>query len=192
VAKASHIVWLLPPGLYDVSWSSCATPQIIVDDKGSAFSSLVWFVQSLTALDPSKGETHMAPINRPVIMVVDDDASIRLLLQDTLDDVLYKVILANDGATALTAMATIMPDLVTLDLDLPGITGAQVLELMRQNDQLRAVKVVVISSAAIIPPRVQELAQAIIPKPFDIDTLVEIVQRLVPPPEPHSSKEASA
>jgi CheY-like chemotaxis protein len=134
----------------------------------------------------------MAPINRPVIMVVDDDPSIRLLIQDTLDDVLYKVILANDGATALTAMATIMPDLVTLDLDLPGINGAQVLELMQQNDQLRAVKVVVISSAAIIPPRVQELAQAIIPKPFDIDTLVEIVQRLVPPSEPYSSKEASA
>jgi CheY-like chemotaxis protein len=134
----------------------------------------------------------MASINRPVIMVVDDDASIRLLIQDILDDVLYKVILANDGATALTAMATIIPDVVTLDLDLPGINGTQVLELMRQNDQLQAVKVVVISSAEIIPPRVQELAQAIIRKPFDIDTLLETIQRLAPPPDPHSSKEASA
>jgi CheY-like chemotaxis protein len=81
-------------------------------------------------------------------------------------------------------MATVVPDLVTLDLDLPGITGGQVLELMRGQDRLRDVKVVIISSLEIIPARVEELAQAIIRKPFDIDTLLEIIQRLVPPPEP--------
>ena len=134
----------------------------------------------------------MPPPNRPVIMIIDDDATIRLLIQDILDDVQYKVMLAEDGATALIAMATVVPDVVTLDLDLPGINGAQVLELMRQNDQLREVKVVIISSAEIIPPRVQELAQAIIRKPFDIDTLVEIIQRLAPPPEPPYSKETTA
>jgi CheY-like chemotaxis protein len=134
----------------------------------------------------------MALINRPVIMVVDDDASIRLLIKDILDDVQYKVLLAEDGATALTAMATVVPDVVTLDLELPGINGAQVLELMRQNDQLREVKVVVISSLEIISPRVKDLAQAIIRKPFDIDSLLETIQRLAPPPEPKGSKEASA
>jgi DNA-binding response OmpR family regulator len=125
-------------------------------------------------------------------MIIDDDATIRLLIQDILDDVQYKVMLAEDGATALVAMATVVPDVVTLDLDLPGINGAQVLELMRQNDQLREVKVVIISSAEIVSPRVQELAQAIIRKPFDIDTLIEIIERLAPPPEPPHSKETTA
>jgi CheY-like chemotaxis protein len=125
----------------------------------------------------------MAVHNRPVVMVVDDDAVIRILIQDILDDVQYKVMLVADGATALTAMATVVPDVVTLDLDLPGINGAQVLELMRQNERLREVKVVIISSLDIIPPRVKELAQAVIRKPFDIDTLLEIIQRLAPPPE---------
>jgi CheY-like chemotaxis protein len=134
----------------------------------------------------------MARPNRPVIMVIDDDAMIRLLIQDILDDVQYKVMLAADGATALTAMATVVPDLVTLDLDLPGITGAQVLELMRGQDRLRDVKVVIISSLEIIPARVQELAQAIIRKPFDIDTLLEIIQRLAPPPESEHRNERGA
>jgi CheY-like chemotaxis protein len=125
----------------------------------------------------------MAVHNRPVVMVVDDDAVIRILIQDILDDVQYKVMLVADGATALTAMATVVPDVVTLDLDLPGINGAQVLELMRQNERLREVKVVIISSLDIIPPRVKELAQAVIRKPFDIDTLLEIIQQLAPPPE---------
>jgi CheY-like chemotaxis protein len=125
----------------------------------------------------------MAQRNRPVILVVDDDVAIRLLIQDILDDVQYKVILVADGAAALTAMETVVPDLVTLDLDMPGIHGGQVLELIRQHEHLRDVKVVIISSATIIAPRVKELAQAIIQKPFDIDDLLDIIQRLTPPPE---------
>ena len=132
----------------------------------------------------------MAPTNRPVIMVVDDDAAIRLLIQDILDDVHYKVILVADGSAALTAMETVVPDLVTLDLDMPGIHGGQVLEFIRQHEQLRDVKVVIISSATIIAPRVKELAQAIIQKPFDIDDLLDVIQRLAPPPKPQRSNEA--
>lgn len=125
--------------------------------------------------------------NRPVILIIDDDLAIRLLIQDILDDVQYKVMLAADGATALTAMATVVPDLVTLDLDLPGITGGQVLELMRQQDTLRDVKVVIISSLEIIPPHVKELSQAVLRKPFDVDALLDIIQRLAPPPGPDLS-----
>jgi CheY-like chemotaxis protein len=124
----------------------------------------------------------MAHPNRPVILVVDDNPAIRLLIQDILDDMQYKVMLAADGPTALTAMTTIVPDLVTLDLDLPGITGGQVLELIRQQDSLRDVKVVIVSSTEIIPPQVKELSQAILRKPFDVDVLLDIIQRLAPPP----------
>ncbi len=77
-------------------------------------------------------------------------------------------------------------------LDLPGITGAEVLELMRGQDRLRDVKVVIISSFEIIPARVQELAQAVIRKPFDIDSLLEIIQRLAPPPEHEHRNEGGA
>ncbi len=120
--------------------------------------------------------------NRPVILVVDDDSAIRLLIQDILDDVHYKVIVVADGSTALAAMETVVPDLVTLDLDMPGLHGGQVLELIRQQEQLRDVKVVIISSATLIAPRVKQLAQAILQKPFDIDDLLDVVQRLTPPP----------
>lgn len=131
----------------------------------------------------------MAQRNRPVILMVDDDLAIRLLIQDILDDVHYKVILAADGSAALAAMETVVPDLVTLDLDMPGIHGGQVLELIRQHEHLRDVNVVIISSATMIAPRVKELAQAILQKPFDIDDLLDVVQRLTPPPKPERGKE---
>ena len=130
----------------------------------------------------------MAQRNRPVILVVDDDVAIRALIQDILDDVQYKVILAADGSAALAAMETVVPDLVTLDLDMPGIHGGQVLELIRKQEHLRDIKVVIISSATLIAPRVKELAQAILQKPFDIDDLLDVVQRLTPPPTPEHGK----
>ena len=130
----------------------------------------------------------MAQRNRPVILVVDDDVAIRTLIQDILDDVHYKVILVADGSAALTAMETVVPDLVTLDLDMPGIHGGQVLELIRQHEDLRDVKVVIITSATLIAPRVKELAQAVVQKPFDIDDLLEVIQRLTPPPKPERGK----
>ena len=130
----------------------------------------------------------MAQRNRPVILVVDDDVVIRTLIQDILDDVHYKVILVADGSAALTAMETVVPDLVTLDLDMPGIHGGQVLELIRQHEDLRDVKVVIITSATLIAPRVKELAQAVVQKPFDIDDLLEVIQRLIPPPKPERGK----
>ena len=130
----------------------------------------------------------MAQRNRPVILVVDDDVAIRTLIQDILDDVHYKVILVADGSAALTALETVVPDLVTLDLDMPGIHGGQVLELIRQHEDLRDVKVVIITSATLIAPRVKELAQAVLQKPFDIDDLLEVIQRLTPPPKPERGK----
>ena len=134
----------------------------------------------------------MAQRNRPVILVVDDDVAIRSLIQDILDDVHYKVILVADGSAALTAMETVVPDLVTLDLDMPGMHGVQVLELLRQHEHLRDVKVVVISSATLIAPRVKELAQAILQKPFDIDDLLDVIRRLAPPPESERGKEVNS
>jgi CheY-like chemotaxis protein len=134
----------------------------------------------------------MAQRNRPVILVVDDDLAIRTLIQDILDDVYYKVILAADGSAALTAMETVVPDLVTLDLDMPGIHGAQILELIRQHEHLHDVNVVVISSAAVVAPRVKKLAQAVLQKPFDIDDLLDIIQRFTPPPEAEHGKELNS
>jgi CheY-like chemotaxis protein len=130
--------------------------------------------------------------NRPVILVVDDDVAIRLLIQDILDDVQYKVILAADGSAALTVMETVVPDLVTLDLDMPGIHGGQVLELIRQQDHLCDVNVVIISSAMNIAPRVRKLAQAFLRKPFDIDELLDVIHRLTPPPGAERGKELNS
>jgi DNA-binding response OmpR family regulator len=119
----------------------------------------------------------------PMILVVEDTEATRELLYDLFTEEGYQVMLAEDGAAAMTALAEVRPDLVTLDLELPGINGTQVLELMRQDEQLQAIAVVIVSGLDPIPERATELARAVIHKPFQLDDLLATVRRFVPPPE---------
>jgi DNA-binding response OmpR family regulator len=66
------------------------------------------------------------------ILVVDDDESIRDLLQATLTDVNYQVICAQDGEKGLAAIRRESPDLVLLDWLLPGLSGEEVCRRARE------------------------------------------------------------
>jgi CheY-like chemotaxis protein len=69
------------------------------------------------------------------ILVVDDEASIRLLFKEELEDEGYAVELAEGGEEALEKLGTSKPDLVTLDLKMPGMEGMEVLERIREKDK---------------------------------------------------------
>jgi len=66
------------------------------------------------------------------ILVVDDEKNIRLLLQDELEDEGYDVILADRGETAIQMIKEDKPDLVTLDIKMPGEDGLTVLRKIRE------------------------------------------------------------
>ena len=114
-----------------------------------------------------------------VILVIDDDPLICALLQDILHEEGYEVLLADDGEQALVILTTARPDLVTLDLNLPGIGGDVVLKELRNQDTTKDLPVIVVSALETIPREVQKLAQAVIQKPFDIDKLLSTIQRFL-------------
>ena len=78
------------------------------------------------------------------ILVVDDEESIRLLYREELEEEGYRVILASDGEEALRKVRNETPDLVTLDIRMPGMDGIEVLQRIRQMDR----KIPVIMSTA--------------------------------------------
>ncbi len=73
---------------------------------------------------------------RPFIMVVDDEPVILKLLNRTLEPEGYGVITADNGRTALNLLEEHGPDLVILDIMMPGINGFQVLDLIRQRSNV--------------------------------------------------------
>lgn len=71
-------------------------------------------------------------MNKPTILVIDDEVQIRKLLQITLDSSDYTVLLAATAKEGLVAAATYKPDLILLDLGLPDKSGQEVLKLLRE------------------------------------------------------------
>ena len=83
------------------------------------------------------------------ILLVEDDQFLSSLLKNRLEKEKFEVKLAHNGAEALTALREMKPDLILLDLILPGKSGFEVLEEMRADPQLRdriSIPVVIISN----------------------------------------------
>ena len=94
----------------------------------------------------------------PAVAVVEDNADNRLLLRAILGD-LYAVVEYESGADALAAFAVgDAPDLVLMDISLPGMSGVEVLERMRAERRLSRVPVVALTAHAMTGDRESYLA----------------------------------
>ena len=82
---------------------------------------------------------------RPLVLVVEDEPAIARLLDHILERGGYDVLLANSGDEALTLAAARRPDVLTLDLVLPGLSGQDTLVALKSAEATRAIPVVVIS-----------------------------------------------
>ncbi len=69
------------------------------------------------------------------VLVVDDEISIRILFQAELEEEGYLVDAAKDGAEALEKLSTFNPDLITLDIKMPGMDGIETLKRIRDVDR---------------------------------------------------------
>jgi len=82
------------------------------------------------------------------VLVIDDDADSRVLMQDYLDDFGCEVFLAPSGEDGLQLARTQVPDLITLDLQMPGLDGWEVLKRLKADPEVRHIPVVIASVAA--------------------------------------------
>ena len=123
-------------------------------------------------------ERLQMPSNR--VLVVEDDPSVRGLLQTILEDEALEVILAADGEEGLELARTVHPDVVLLDVMMPGLGGPDVIRRLRRADGSLPFAVLVVTGAAeVIAPLRSELGpEAVLEKPFDIITLAERVKSL--------------
>jgi CheY-like chemotaxis protein len=125
-------------------------------------------------------EHQPAPENAAAtILVCDDDASLRELVRAVLGSG-YRFVEAADGTEALEITRELRPDLIVLDVMLPGLSGIEVLEEIRNDGDLRELKVVVITawSHAELEAHVAG-ADRFVSKPFDPDDLSRAVEELL-------------
>lgn len=113
--------------------------------------------------------------------MVDDDPLHRDVVAEVLREEGYAVELAGSGEAGLAAARAVRPDVILLDLFMPGMDGVSVLEELRRDAELSGVRVVV--TTGIRAPHVRRLLRpdAVLFKPFGIEELVSAVAGVVGP-----------
>jgi len=128
-----------------------------------------------------------APARR-VVLVVEAEAAIGDLLSGAVSaQPGYQAILVSDGAVALATVESVQIDLAIIDLDLPGLSGIELVDRLRAASAKLPVLVVSDGSAEHAAMMRERRIGTYVQKPFDIDTLIRLVRKLAPP---HSAEPA--
>jgi len=112
------------------------------------------------------------------ILVVDDDQNIQEVIIDRLESLNCRVLIAHNGKECLEVLEHQRPQMVLLDIEMPGMNGLEVLREIRKREY--DVSVVMISAYGTIDRAVQAMkggAYDFIPKPFEPDHIALIVER---------------
>jgi twitching motility two-component system response regulator PilH len=119
-------------------------------ERAMAFDFLKRFVGTpRPEAETASAERRQAPrVRAPAgsqVLVVDDSPTIRAVLGKMLGQDGYTVLKAPDGETAVTMARSELPDLIFLDIVLPGMSGFEVLRTLRRDPQTKATPIVMIS-----------------------------------------------
>jgi DNA-binding response OmpR family regulator len=124
------------------------------------------------------------------VLVVEDDAGVRGLLQTILEDEGFEIVLAADGEEGLRLAKAVDPSVVLIDVMMPGLGGPEVLRRLRRADGTLPFAVLVLTGAveSVEPLRYELGPDSILEKPFDITKLADRVQELASSVEHGSSR----
>ena len=106
--------------------------------------------------------------NRPVILAVDDEETMLKLLRVNLPLDGYGVITASDGVSALELLEKHQPDMVILDIMMPGLNGFQVLDLIRQRSNVPVIMLTARGDVTTVRDTLALGADDYVRKPFSI------------------------
>lgn len=114
------------------------------------------------------------------ILVADDDPVGRELIREILESQGYQVVEAGDGASALSAIQAVLPDLVLLDIQMPILDGFGVIQALRREHRFQSLPVFALTAFAMRGDREKALASGFndyVAKPIDVSAFRELVRQ---------------
>ena len=114
------------------------------------------------------------------ILIVEDQADVAQLIDVVLKGEGYTVAIAKDGAQGLMLARDWNPDLILMDIMLPGVDGGTLIARLREEPETAELPIIAMSASRTLRDRTAELqADALLSKPFDVDALLVQVQFLL-------------
>jgi DNA-binding response OmpR family regulator len=111
-------------------------------------------------------------------LIVEDNPDITVVLTRALRDSGFESEVIDSGDAALTWLSSNVPDLVVLDLNLPGVTGQEILKHIRADPRLAKVQVIVATAYPRAAGEVRDEADWVFMKPFAINELRDLAKYL--------------
>lgn len=120
---------------------------------------------------------------KKTILLIEDNPQNRYLVQFLLETRGYEILQAETGPQGLKLAANHHPDLILLDIQLPGMDGHAVARALKNDPQLKAIPIVAVTSYAMVGDREKCLAagaEGYIEKPIDPESFGDEVERFLP------------
>ena len=127
-------------------------------------------------------EMPIEPREKPLILLADDDVDIRTLVRLAIENIDCDIIEASDGEIALEQILVEAPDLVVLDVMMPGLTGWEVCKYVKSKEGYKDTLILMLTA---VGETVNQMtaplygADAYLDKPFDMDEIVKVIQGLL-------------
>lgn len=116
----------------------------------------------------------------PTVLIIDDDPGFVSFVADWLESSGYAPLTATNGDEGTTLARAFRPDLILLDLAIPGHSGLDVLRDFKATSITRTIPVVIVSAYTRFMSSIDmRLADGVLEKPVDPTTLLEVVDRAV-------------
>lgn len=117
----------------------------------------------------------------PKILIVDDDVIITELMKALVKMEGHEPITVNDSLQAMEVAQNVKPDLITLDLMMPGLSGFELCSLMKNNPEFSQIPIVIVSARDDAESKAKALqagAMEYIIKPFGVDEFIGTIKAL--------------
>jgi twitching motility two-component system response regulator PilH len=117
------------------------------------------------------------------ILVIDDEPDFVLYLQTLLEDSGFQVVTANDGASGIAKALSESPDLITLDITMPGKSGIQIYRDIRANDKMGSIPIFIVTGAVdfrqLMYQKTVQAPEGFLNKPIDKDTFLMTINKIL-------------
>jgi DNA-binding response OmpR family regulator len=119
-------------------------------------------------------------MRNPLALIIENDKKLAFIFAQALRLAEFEIEIVQDGSLALARLATITPELVVLDLHLPGLSGRDILQQIRSTPRLAQSRVIVTTADAAMADMVAGEADLALLKPIGPGQLRDFAARLRP------------
>ena len=117
------------------------------------------------------------------ILVIDDEPDVVSYLTTFLEDEGFAVVSAQDGPDGIDLARKERPDLITLDITMPGMSGLEVLTVLRRDEDLNPIPIIVITGVTSFQKQLSYRGvrppEAFMQKPMDLELLMSNIENLL-------------